>query len=725
MLPAVMLLAAHLATAAIQAWPVPVVAWAETSMVRAWGSPALVFISVLCVLLTLGTSPVRSVKETVQRLSLITGQGQACAIAIAIGMLLPQRLMDSNSGYVMIPPDSALLDWMLLLDVMRGVSSFSIAAWFLAVLEQKRSGHAEGDSEGEAPDRKRSEKTPADLLVLAGVGMALILQFGVLGNIPHVDDEVIQDWQARLLATQRVRAPDNPAGESFTYDAKLGFNGRYLFSTYQPALAVIWSGISGLAAAGCVNPVLFFLVLLVSRRATAAVAGAYKADLVVLLLSISPFAIMMAGGRMNHLLALLMVVAVWRALPIALAADRPGAAAAGTILAGLSAGIAFMTRRPDAVALLVASVGAIAVAPVKINRKIYIIVSMIGLAGVCLFIQTGFVHAHVGDASQLVWQVRDAAHGAVGLGPAQLLANFTDNLLGFSAYAWGGILAGWPGLIWLWMTVFGGCRAGRPDDGTKMEGKAGQRVAELFLAGQAVLTVVGYAAYYFQDFCYGPRYFFGLLPAAAYGWAGLLETLAQKNGGRVVRQWLCLVASFGILMLANQMFVGFGTSFWHVDTRFQTFVSELSDGPKLIFLRHPARVRLEVARRLAARGADRETIAAAVSRDDIHYDKFRDELDALPASASGAEIRAVLSEREKAASTGAPELFAVNPWEVVRLNGCDPLSQETVIALDKGDAANERLRALLPNHAAWLAISGPDGFRLASYTLSGLTTFDP
>ncbi len=722
--PAVVFLAAHLATAAVCAWPAVFSVWAADNADRIDPSAVLVCLYGIVLVLSMGRSPGRFVKNALRRMSTLTGAGRAASAVFVIAMLLPQRVMDDNSGYVMIPSDSPLLSWLTLLDVARGVASFGIAGRVLEYLDRNDASQRSMERDHGVPRPRRRYAALGVGTALLGTILALSIQFGVLGNIPHVDDEIIQDWQARLLATQRVRAPDNPAGESFTYDAKLGFNGRYLFSTYQPAMAVIWSGISGLAAAGCVNPFLFLLVLLLCRRATAATAGTCRADLVVLLLGVSPFAILMAGGRMNHLLALLLVAAVWRALPIALTADRPGAVAAGAMLAGLSAGIAFMTRRPDAVALLAASIAAVTLAPVKINRKQYIILSISVLTGICLFLQTGFVHAHVGDASQLVWQVRDAARGAVDLGMTQLLANVTDTVLGFSAYAWGGILAGWPGLIWLWITVLNGCRARRSGEGNATFASAGQRVAEQFLAFQAALTVVGYSAYYFQDFCYGPRYFFGLLPAAAYGWSGILETLMKKGDERPVWQWLRLTAAFALLMVANQIFAHVGTSFWHIDTRFQSFLSRLPAGPRLIFLRHPARVRLEVARRLAARGIDRETIASAVSPDAIDYDLLRDELDELPASASRDALKSLLSERVGAASTASPEQFAVNPWEVVRLNGCDPLSQKTVIALDKGDTANERLRALLPDHAPALAVSGPGGFRLASYTLSGLASFD-
>jgi hypothetical protein len=253
---------------------------------------------------------------------------------------------------------------------------------------------------------------------------------------------------------------------------------------------------------------------------------------------------------------------------------------------------------------------------------------------------------------------------------------------------------------------------------------ARQAVSERFLAVHAILTVAGYAFYYFQDFCYGPRYLFCLLPAAAYGWACLFERLIRSGGERIVRGWVMVAAAMALATVATQTCTAIGPAFWHIDTRFERFVAGLGGGPKLILLRHPARVRLEVARRLAVRGFDRETIAAAVSRDTVDYDGLRDRLDTLPAGAPRSAVDEALAGFTGTVAEHSPEAFAVNPWEAVRLNGHEPLSQRIVIAIDRGDDLTERLMKRLPGYEPLLVVSRPEGFGLASYTPSGVAWFD-
>mgnify|MGYP006910059001 CR=1 FL=1 len=628
--------------------------------------------------------------------------------------------MDSNSGYVLIPADSPLLLWMTLCDAARGLASCAMAAWFLA--------RSAGPGPGPGPEPPDDRTDAFWRRLRSGVGLlavtlALVIQFGVLENRPHVDDEIIQDWQARLLASGRVRAPDLPDGEAFAYDVKLGYNGRHLFSTYQPALAFLWAYGTGPAAAGLVNPALLLLALILCRRAVAETTGSRRADLTVLLLGLSPFAILMAGGRMNHLLALTLTVAVWRSLPLALCGKRLFDRIAGGLLGGLAAGFALMTRRPDALALIVAMLGTCLSSPVVARRRgKYTFITII-IISISFYLQAGFVRAHVGDVSQLVWQVRDAVSGAFDLGPGQLLGNVTDNLLGFSAFAWGGGLAGWAGLAFLAARVWMGVGHQRRQPAPAVE-TARQAVSERFLAVHALLTTVGYAFYYFQDFCYGPRYLFCLLPAAAYGWACLFERMIRAGGERTVRSWGMVAAALALATVTTQTLTAIGPSFWHIDTRFERFVAALGGGPKLLLLRHPARVRLEVARRLSTRGFDREAIAAAVSRDTVDYDGLRDRLDTLPAGAPRPVVETVLAGFLGAAAERSPEQFAVNPWEAVRLNGHDSRSQRIVIAIDRGDAVVERLMKRLPDHEPLLAVSRPEGFGLASYTPSGVAWFD-
>lgn len=749
-----LLLAAHLGSALIQADPRRAEA-GLAAVAAGWPVdpvwPALALVGWLAWWLALGTRPQATLAAAWQQLRGVWGPLPA-GLAIA-ALLLPQRVLDNNSGYTLIDRDSTLFLVCLVLDVIRGLGAFALFHAVFCGGAAGVPGSDRGDSaetpgpndtmcalspccqegRGEMPDppiargpcppagsvagpeaggpppecartassgapelregaggacaggasRPRSDPWLRPWLVTAAVTLlaaaAVALQFGALDGIPHVDDEIIQDWHARLLAAGRVRGTAHGCLESFAPDSKIGSNGEHLFSTYQPGLALVWSVFQPWGAVGLVNPALAVLAVLLFLGLLRRTHGVAIARLAAVLLAGSPFLALMAAGRMNHLLALVLALAAARGL-LLLAAGAP---VTGGVATGLAVGLCLLTRRVEAAALLGGVVLAVLTWP-GFDRRQVIFLAVVGLlVGGVFTLQADLFRAHTGNPRQSLDHARGVLTSWGSVPPGVLWQNLVDNVLGFGAFAFGGVVAGWWGFAFLrW----------------RGEGAAG--LLERFFLVQAGLTLLVYGAYEYQDFCYGPRYLFGLLPAAALGTTLGLAALAARVGEWPVRRWLGIGLAFSLLLTCHQGWSCLARKFWNIDARFERSVRTTVRSPALLFLRSPTRVRVQAARVLAARGLPRELVVAATLADALDVDGL---VAAVASETEPARAAGVVAAFLAAAAGRDPIHFDISPWEAVRLNTDDPFHQDIVIALDLGDQPNEALRRALPGHTAWLA----------------------
>ncbi len=754
------MVAAHVGSACIQADHRRAEAWVS-GLAPDWPIdpvwPVLVVLAWAAWWLALGPRPLATLDEAFGRVRGAWGAGPAAVVLGAL--LLPHRVFDDNSGFLHLDGDSPLLVIGVILDVIRGLGAFAVFhALFLAHPlaspeatdltapmpapssiaggssgkpdRQAPSRHSERLSEGGVagstgltaaspePDRGfpaqrkgeplRAEGQPPARrwswavtgTAVAVAGLAAALQFGPLQNIPHVDDEIIQDWHARLLAHGKLQAASFPGLESFSPDHKLNDNGRHLFSTYQPGLAVLWAIAHRWGAKGLVNPLLAALAILLWFDLVAATHGGSTGRRAALLLGWSPFLIVMAAGRMNHLLALLLIIVGARGLVAGIAGRRWS----GALMAGLAVGGCLLTRRVDALALLGGVAGTAISFPGFDRRRVLFLAVFLLVVGGSLAGQAALSQLHTGDPAQATHQI-GAAVSSWGRTPlAVYWQNLLDNALGFTVFAFGGVVAGFLGFAFLrWRptppVAPGGFTPGTPP-GNQEHALQEPVLLERFLVLQAGLTFAAYSVYYYQDFCYGPRFFFSLLPAAALGAARAVEALARLAGPGAVRRWLSLTAAFALLLTGHQAWASLARKYWNIDSTFQRFVQSNIEGPALLFLRNPTRPRLALARLLTGRGLAREQVMAIVGQDALDVDGLTSDLALAATPGQAAEVL----RRHLAEARGRdPIHFDISPWEVVRLNSADPLRQDVVIALDLGDEANERLRAALPHHVPWLA----------------------
>jgi len=633
-----------------------------------------------------GMSPIAVVKQIIDELRQKIGYGPA--VFVVGSLLLPQRLMDNNSAFTFIPPESSLAGLMFALDLNRALYSF-IMFKKLILVDWKES------------QKKWGLHSPL-LLAFVGAVFQIIVQVGVIGNIPRVDDEIIQDWHARMLAQGEVRAPLNPCGPSFAPDVKISFNGRRLFSTYQPGLSLIWSVIYPLGIVGCVNPILNLLAILCFFYLLQKHYGRNVANAAILLFVFSPFANLMATSRMNHTLASLLSIIC--GIGISLAGN--GGNAAGGLLFGLASGFAVMTRRVDGISLCLA--GFLAFLTMKTDFRKKAVFGTIAVATLLIIykIQTALSLVHTGDSLLALRHPQNMLAKLLEMPPGILAANIIDNIFGFNAYAFGGLIAGFMGFGFL-----------------RMRGNEPAVLIEKFFALQALFVFCFYGLYEYQDFCFGPRFFFCLLPAAVLGTAKMIEAFQFFVPVKNLRSWLLMGGAFGILMMTHQIRSNLGNHFWNIDRQLETYMDKTIPQPSIVFIRNPTRIRAEIARRLAAMKASKEIILNAISESSLDYDALLEDFSKID-NANITEAVNCLARRREKSRYQRPEDYDINPFEVVRLNSADPLNQKIVLALDLGDEANEKLISRLPDHKPFLIWKRRKEFFSCPYGKAGIQRFD-
>jgi hypothetical protein len=390
--------------------------------------------------------------------------GDNRARLIIVAWVLPQRLVDLGSGYTPLPAGSALSWGFLMLDLIRGACALALLSVLVSAAPSAPPPAASPDDSGDSPPVSSAPALQGGLgaqyqpfrpfsagmgvLILVGLALPWLIQFGPLEGIPHVQDEIIQTAYARLLAEGAIRFPELAWRESFVTWG-VADNGRHLFTTFQPGYALILSLWSRLGVPEYANGVLFGLSLVLVWRLFAATHGPNVAATAVTLLACSPFLIVMAGGRMNHIWALVLFLGCARGLLL----DDLENSRAGTLLAGLSLGVLFMTRRLDGVATALAIGGYLGWRQGVAWKTLRSFVVIGGTAAAVFAVQMLVNSAHSGDTWQLLRHAQSLAGALPERAWESYLQNLGDNLLGLQAYAFGGLLPGLAGLAVLGVSL--------------------------------------------------------------------------------------------------------------------------------------------------------------------------------------------------------------------------------------------------------------------------------
>ena len=164
--------------------------------------------------------------------------------------------------------------------------------------------------------------------------LALLAQQLVLGNVPHVSDEVAYQFQARALAQGRLGF-EPPEVMAFFEHVLLTVDGGTWHGIMNPGWPLLLAPGYAIGVPFLVNPLLAAATLpLFHDFLRRAGAGRLIAGLATWSLALSPFYVFLAGTYMAHTAGLFLAVAfLWGWILVWRTASWPGAVAAGAALA--------------------------------------------------------------------------------------------------------------------------------------------------------------------------------------------------------------------------------------------------------------------------------------------------------------------------------------------------------------------------------------------------------
>jgi hypothetical protein len=406
---------------------------------------------------------------------------------------------------------------------------------------------------------------PACALVAGAFGLELCLtnlaSAKLFDHVPHVPDGVTQLFHARILATGAFTARTPALPEFFRYPHMIMTDRWY--SQYPPGhifslLLGVWVGVPWL-----VNPVLGSLTIALLYPLGKELYGESTARLSLLLGLLSPFVLFMSSEFMNHATALFTLTL---ALLFFARMVRTRSATDG-LLCGASFGWMAVTRPLSAAATAVPFVLFAARLFWREPRRCS--AAMIGLLSAGLFaivLMLAFNFETTGSPMLSGYQALHGPGDMLGFGhsggepphtAAQGLSLTLKNLNAINKY-----LFEWPipGLTFV-AALFVSRRAKAWDF--------------LLLASFAAL-VVAYFFYWFQDWCFGPRYLYesttALILLTARGILELPALLAEHNDSlacklgarRVVAGLLCVCIVVAAVGNVPALVTRYGASYWGV-----------------------------------------------------------------------------------------------------------------------------------------------------------------
>jgi hypothetical protein len=318
------------------------------------------------------------------------------------------------------------------------------------------------------------------MLAAAGVAAAVWVSQAIYQQLPHLEDEMADLWQAHVMAGGAIALPSPPEPSSFLVPFVVDYHGLR-FSKYPPGWpAALSLGVRG-GVPWLVNPLLAGVALWLIFRLGWRLAGAGIGLLAELLALSSPMFLMLAGSLLPHMLSLVLTLAFTLAwldlfLPPQNGEARYIPAWLLVAVAGGSLGLLALTRPLTAVA--------------------------IGL-----------------------WWPYDRLGFGPGIGTKATGHSLHWAYINtrFSLRAGLHDFFGWPYFSWL-LLPFGIW--------------ALRRSKASWLTGVAFPSLVGvYALYWVGSWLYGPRYYFEALPALAIFSAAGLAWLAGYLGGESLGGW--------------------------------------------------------------------------------------------------------------------------------------------------------------------------------------------
>jgi 4-amino-4-deoxy-L-arabinose transferase-like glycosyltransferase len=425
----------------------------------------------------------------------------------------------------------------------------------------------------------------------------------VLERIPHVQDSITYLFQAQLLAKGKLWANVPAMPDFFAQEFLTVRNGRWS-GQYPPGFpAVLAAGVL-LGQPWLVNPILAALTMILLTLLGKALYGRSTTLIALILALTSPFLLFMSGGLMAHPAELFWVTAFMLSWTYALRRDGRR----WTLLAGFALGMIALTRPATTVAaalpflivmgmgewfnhkrrkgvvvklgwLLVTAVPLFALLFLYQNaltgdpfREPRLLARPFDRIGFGLEIgesPNAFQLERIGEDLIVDWYF-DAQQPPRGHTPARGIYNTEQNwrTLGIMQFGWLPLFT----LAFIWLAFL----TQRPSS------------ADFALLAVFAGTVMVYVFYWSDGIMYGPRYYYGALPALFLLTSRGIQAAAQWFGreGQTAVAFLVAALIAGNVLFTLPAFLDFYQDYNFVSGQERIQVEQIVDEPAIIFVEH-------------------------------------------------------------------------------------------------------------------------------------------
>lgn len=440
-----------------------------------------------------------------------------------------------------------------------------------------------------------------DAFFLAGLALfvtlvCLAFNATLFGGIPHVHDSVAQYFQAKVFANGAFAAPVPDRLPFFDRVFLLAVEDRW-FSIYPPGHALIVSLGFLMSAPWLINPALAAASVPLLYLLAAQLFNRPTARLAALLWALSPFHLFMGAEYMNHTTALVFILIFFVSMLAALGQSKQSRIAAAS--AGFAFAFAAITRPLSALAL---GVAAIVFASARLSRTktaplslalffflgalapvVFSVVMNLNTTGDAFV--SGYQRYFGGSPlgfGERPWGTEPLAHGVANVvyhTPMRGLANTFCNFNALNLH-----LFGWPiASLTFAFALFMPWSARKRDD--------------WFCLAGAMAMPAAYYFYFYQDYCFGPRFYYESAPFwVLLSARGILE--AVSAGPTLLRAPASVCRAVIALLLASLFAISisttwvalireYGDDYWGVRRETAQIVRDrLGDKPALVFVEY-------------------------------------------------------------------------------------------------------------------------------------------
>jgi hypothetical protein len=423
-------------------------------------------------------------------------------------------------------------------------------------------------------------------LTLLTFGLTLHIASDVLARVPHVQDSLTYLFQAQTLAQGKLWLDAPPLPQFFEQEFLLVQDGRW-FGKYTPGYPVVLALGVLLNAPWLINPLLATLTVPLLYQLGRRLYNGRFALIAAGLLSLSPFFLFLSGSQMAHAAELfwlsLFMVCWWMVVGgkkeehrVAQRRHRVSQRFLLALMAGLAAGMAFLTRQLTAVAI-VAPFFLLTTGISPLSWRSRFRHGAIWLAGLLSLVALLFAYqwAVTGDPLQdprlLFWPYDKLGFGDdVGEAPNLLEIGPLNAEPGYIVL-WRtdpsqpprghtpqrglhNILRNWQVLQndlfgWLPLLTFGFLWLGFLLKRPALSLPQGPSRIDWILLATLLSLLAAEAFYWHSGIMYGPRYLYGALPALLLLTARGIQALARWLGGRL--GWWLTAVPLTLLILGN------------------------------------------------------------------------------------------------------------------------------------------------------------------------------